>query len=68
MKKVPRNRAIEIVLQGHIDDIENWVIQGEREQLKKWLKDTLCLGRKSVEDMIKEYNAYFDLDEDYNDE
>lgn len=67
MKRVPRNKAIDIVVQGHIADIETWVNQGQREDLKRWLYKTLGLSRKSVDDMISDYGSYFDLI-DYEDE
>lgn len=61
MKRVPRNKAIDIVLYGIISDIENWIKNDQREDLKRWLHRTLGLGRKSVEDMIIDYGSYFDL-------
>lgn len=67
MKRVPRNKAIEIVLQGHIQDIEQWIKEEKREELKTWLHRTLGLGRLSVSDMINNYGSYFSLIEDDED-
>lgn len=59
MKKIPRKRAIDIVLAGHIDDIEEWVLR-DRESLKAWLYNTLDLGRMPVRDMKEKFAAYFE--------
>lgn len=63
MKKPPRNKAIEIVLQGHITDIQNWIENDEREELKRWLIKVLDLKNISVEDMMYKYDFYFEDDE-----
>jgi hypothetical protein len=61
MKRIPRKRAIDLVLAGHIDDIEEWVLRGDRESLKVWLYKTLDLGRMPVKDMKREFSAYLEL-------
>ena len=68
MKRVPRNKAIEIVLQGHVADIEEWVHTEQREELKKWLHRALKLSRMSVDDMINEFDFYFESIEDYEED
>ena len=68
MKRIPRNKAIDIVISGHVDDIENWVIQGDRESLRTWLYHTLELGRMAVEDMRTKFGAYFPFDSDFETE
>ena len=59
MKRIPRKRAIDIVLAGHIDDIEEWVLR-DRESLRTWLYNTLDLGRMPVKDMREQFAAYFE--------
>ena len=63
MKKIPRNKAIEIVLQNHIETITDWV-SNDRIAFKSWLFKTLNLGRMSVGDMIEEFPTYFPTGED----
>jgi hypothetical protein len=64
MKRIPRNKVIDIVVSGHVDDIENWVIEGDRESLRNWLYCVLELGRKTVENIKEEYSAYFSGEEE----
>jgi len=58
MKRIPRKRAIDIVLAGHIYDIEEWILR-DRESLKNWLFDTLNLGKMPVENMKEQFAGYF---------
>lgn len=58
MKKIPRNKAIDIVIAGHISDIEEWV-QKDRESLKTWLYHVLDLGKMPVSDMRERFASYF---------
>lgn len=70
MKRIPRNRAIDIVIGGHIADIEEWV-EKDRESLRTWLYRILDLGRMPVADMRERFGAYFApyvCDEDDDDE
>lgn len=63
MRRVPRNKAIDIVLTNHIKTITDWATN-DRIALKNWLYKILNLGRMSVEDMKEEFPTYFPNEED----
>lgn len=63
MKRLPRNRVIETVLEYHMDDIEEWVLR-DKTSLKLWLVDILELKRMKTDDIMEKYSNYFESEDE----
>lgn len=57
MLKMKKEDMIDTIIEGHIDNIQEWVLK-DIDSLSSWLEAVLELEDKTKEELIENYGSY----------
>lgn len=61
MAKITHDEACDIVLDGCIEDIQEWIYR-DQDSLREWLHSVLNLDDMSTKSIVREFEIYFNLE------
>jgi len=67
MTKLKKDDMIDMIIEGHVEDIKEWVLR-DMDSLVSWLEIVLELEYKTKEELEEDYGSYLTSYEEEDDE